>query len=437
MADSPQALHAPTSDLLFTEAQRYIPGGVNSPVRAFRAVGGTPRFIARAVGAKIYDVDGREYIDYVASWGPMILGHAHPQVVRAVQQAAERGTSYGAPTEAEVTLARMLCEAFPSIELVRLVSSGTEAAMSAMRVARGYTKRDVIVKFDGCYHGHTDGLLVQAGSGATTFGIPNSAGVPASYTQQTLSLPFNDLKAVRDAFANHGERIAAVVLEPIPGNMGVVLPAPGFLQGLRALTRRHGALLVFDEVITGFRVGYGGAQHFYDVTPDMTILGKIIGGGLPVGAFGGKREIMEQVAPLGPVYQAGTLSGNPLAVAAGIETLRLLREPGVYEGLEAMGQRLYDGLQAAAQRVGVPVYTTRIGSMFCTFFTAQAVTDYASASTADTAKFRRFFHAMLEAGVYLAPSQFEAGFISTAHTEQDIDHTIEACQRAFEAVAKA
>jgi glutamate-1-semialdehyde 2,1-aminomutase len=436
MAESLHPLHAPTSDLLFTEAQRYIPGGVNSPVRAFRAVGGTPRFIARAVGAKIYDVDGREYIDYVASWGPMILGHAHPQVVRAVQQAAERGTSYGAPTEAEVTLARMICEAFPSIESVRLVSSGTEAAMSAIRVARGYTKRDVIVKFDGCYHGHTDGLLVQAGSGATTFGIPNSAGVPASYTQQTLSVPFNNLEAVRDAFASYAERIAAVVLEPIPGNMGVVLPAPSFLQGLRALTRRHGALLVFDEVITGFRVGYGGAQHFYDVTPDLTILGKIIGGGLPVGAFGGKRDIMEQVAPLGPVYQAGTLSGNPLATAAGIETLRLLREPGVYEALEAMGQRLDDGLQAAAQRAGVPVFTTRIGSMFCTFFTAQPVTDYASASAADTAKFRRFFHAMLEAGVYLAPSQFEAGFISTAHTAQDIDRTIEASQRAFEVAAR-
>jgi glutamate-1-semialdehyde 2,1-aminomutase len=333
-------------------------------------------------------------------------------------------------------LARLICEAFPSIDLVRLVSSGTEAAMSAIRVARGYTKRDLIVKFDGCYHGHSDGLLVQAGSGATTFGIPNSAGVPASYTQQTLSLPFNDLEAVRQAFASHGERIAAVVLEPIPGNMGVVLPAPGFLPGLRTLTRRHGALLVFDEVITGFRLCYGGAQHFYDVTPDMTILGKIIGGGLPVGAFGGKRDIMEQVAPLGPVYQAGTLSGNPLAVAAGIATLRLLQEPGVYERLEEMSQRLYDGLQAAAQRAGVPVYMTRIGSMFCPFFTARPVTDYASARAADTARFQRFFHSMLEAGVYLAPSQFEAGFVSTAHTERDIDRTIEASQRAFEAAAK-
>jgi glutamate-1-semialdehyde 2,1-aminomutase len=424
------------SEALFAEAQRYIPGGVNSPVRAYRAVSGTPRFIARAAGAKIYDEDGQEYIDYVASWGPMILGHAHPQVVRAVQRAAERGTSYGAPTEAEVSLARMICEAFPSIELVRLVSSGTEAAMSAIRVARGYTQRDVIIKFDGCYHGHSDGLLVQAGSGATTFGIPNSGGVPASYTQQTLSLPFNNLEAMREAFSKHGERIAAVVLEPVPGNMGVVLPAPGFLQGLRELTHRHGAVLIFDEVISGFRVQYGGAQHLYDVTPDLTILGKIIGGGLPVGAFGGKRAIMEQIAPLGPVYQAGTLSGNPLAVAAGIETLRLLQEPKVYERLEAMAQRLCDGIQTTARQASVAVYTTRNGSMFCSFFADQPVTDYGSANASDTTKFRRYFHAMLEAGVYLAPSQFEAGFISTAHTDVDIERTIEASHRAFDAVAK-
>src|SRR5919108_861095 len=317
MSQSSNPRLARTSDTLFEEAQRYIPGGVNSPVRAFRAVGGTPRFITRAAGAKIYDSDGREYLDYVASWGPMILGHAHPHVVRALQQAAERGTSYGAPTEGEVTLARMICEAFPSIDLVRLVSSGTEAAMSAIRVARGYTRRDLVVKFDGCYHGHGDGLLVQAGSGATTLGIPNSAGVPSSYTQQTLSLPFNDLAAVREAFDRYRGRIAAVVLEPIPGNMGVVLPASGFLQGLRELTSWEGALLVFDEVITGFRVLYGGAQHVYGVTPDLTILGKIIGGGLPVGAFGGRRDIMEQIAPLGSVYQAGTLSGNPLAGSGG------------------------------------------------------------------------------------------------------------------------
>jgi glutamate-1-semialdehyde 2,1-aminomutase len=436
MTTPPNPLLARKSEALFEEAQHYIPGGVNSPVRAFRAVGGTPRFIARAAGSKVYDEDGREYIDYVASWGPMILGHAHPQVVRAVQQAAERGTSYGAPTAAEVALARMISEAFPSIELVRLVSSGTEAAMSAIRVARGFTQREVIVKFDGCYHGHSDGLLVQAGSGATTFGIPNSGGVPASYTQQTLSLPFNKLGAVREAFSRYGERIAAVVLEPIPGNMGVVLPAPGFLQGLRELTQRHGAVLIFDEVITGFRVRYGGAQHLYDVTPDLTVLGKIIGGGLPVGAFGGRREIMEQIAPLGPVYQAGTLSGNPLAMAAGIETLRLLQEPGLYERLEAMAQRLCDGMQAVAKQAGVAVYTTRIGSMFCPFFASQPVTDYASANTADTAKFRRYFHAMLEAGVYVAPSQFEAGFVSTAHTASDIERTIEASQRAFDAVAK-
>ena len=436
MPQSSNPMLAQLSETLFEEAQRYIPGGVNSPVRAFRAVGGTPRFIARATGAKIYDVDGREYIDYVASWGPMILGHAHPQVVQAVQQAATRGTSYGAPTAGELTLARMICEAFPSIELVRLVSSGTEAAMSAIRLARGYTQRDVIVKFDGCYHGHTDGLLVQAGSGATTFGIPNSGGVPVSYTQQTLSLPFNDLEAVREAFLRHRGRIAAVVLEPIPGNMGVVLPQPGFLQGLRQLTADDGALLVFDEVITGFRVRYGGAQHLYGVIPDLTILGKIIGGGLPVGAFGGRRDIMEHIAPLGPVYQAGTLSGNPLAVTAGIETLRLLREPGVYEGLEANARRLCEGMQAAAERAGVTLYATRVGSMFCAFLTGQPVTDYASASTSDTLRFRRYFHAMLDAGVYIAPSQFEAGFVSTAHTVDDIERTIEASQRAFEAAAQ-
>ena len=436
MPQSSNPMLAQISETLFEEAQRYIPGGVNSPVRAFRAVGGTPRFIARATGAKIYDVDGREYIDYVASWGPMILGHAHPQVVQAVQQAATRGTSYGAPTAGELTLARMICEAFPSIELVRLVSSGTEAAMSAIRLARGYTQRDVIVKFDGCYHGHTDGLLVQAGSGATTFGIPNSGGVPVSYTQQTLSLPFNDLEAVREAFLRHRGRIAAVVLEPIPGNMGVVLPQPGFLQGLRQLTADDGALLVFDEVITGFRVRYGGAQHLYGVIPDLTILGKIIGGGLPVGAFGGRRDVMEHIAPLGPVYQAGTLSGNPLAVTAGIETLRLLREPGVYESLETKAQRLCQGVQAAAERAGVPLYATRVGSMFCAFLTGQPVTDYASASTSDTLRFRRYFHAMLDAGVYIAPSQFEAGFVSTAHTIDDIERTIEASQRAFEAAAQ-
>jgi glutamate-1-semialdehyde 2,1-aminomutase len=387
------------------------------------------------VGAKIYDVDGREYIDYVASWGPMILGHAHPQVVSAVQQATERGTSYGAPTEGEVTLARLLCEAFPSIELVRLVSSGTEAAMSAIRLARGFTQRDLVVKFDGCYHGHTDGLLVQAGSGATTFGIPNSGGVPSSYTQQTLSLPFNNLEAVRDAFARHRGRIAAVILEPIPGNMGVVLPAQEFLQGLRRVTEHDGALLVFDEVITGFRVCYGGAQHLYGVSPDLTVLGKIIGGGLPVGAFGGRRDIMAQIAPLGPVYQAGTLSGNPLAVAAGIATLRLLQERGVYERLETMAQRLCEGIQAAAKQSGLPVYSTRAGSMFCTFFTARTVDDYTSANSSDTGQFRRYFHSLLADGIYVAPSQFEAGFISLAHTASDIERTIAASRRAFEAAA--
>jgi glutamate-1-semialdehyde 2,1-aminomutase len=436
MSQPSSPLLARTSETLFEEAQHYIPGGVNSPVRAFRAVGGTPRFIARAAGSKVYDVDGREYIDYVASWGPMILGHAHPQVVQALRQAAERGTSYGAPTEGEVILARMLCEMFPSIDLVRLVSSGTEAAMSAIRVARGYTKRDLIVKFDGCYHGHTDGLLVQAGSGATTLGIPNSDGVPSSYTQQTLSLPFNDLAAIREAFDKYHGRIAAVVVEPVPGNMGVVLPAAGFLQGLRELTAQDGALLIFDEVITGFRVLYGGAQHLYGVTPDLTILGKIIGGGLPVGAFGGRRNIMEQIAPLGPVYQAGTLSGNPLAVTAGIETLRLLRQPGVYERLETKARQLYDGVEDAAKRAGVPIYSTRVGSMFCTFFTTQPVTDYASASTSDISRFRRYFHALLDAGIYVAPSQFEAGFVSTAHTDDDIERTIAASYQAFQAAGR-
>jgi glutamate-1-semialdehyde 2,1-aminomutase len=436
MSQPSNPLLARTSETLFEEAQHYIPGGVNSPVRAFRAVGGTPRFIARAAGSKVYDVDGREYVDYVASWGPMILGHAHPQVVQALRQAAERGTSYGAPTEGEVILARMLCEMFPSIDLVRLVSSGTEAAMSAIRVARGYTKRDLIVKFDGCYHGHTDGLLVQAGSGATTLGIPNSDGVPSSYTQQTLSLPFNDLAAMREAFDKYHGRIAAVVVEPVPGNMGVVLPAAGFLQGLRELTAQDGALLIFDEVITGFRVLYGGAQHLYGVTPDLTILGKIIGGGLPVGAFGGRRNIMEQIAPLGPVYQAGTLSGNPLAVTAGIETLRLLREPGVYERLETKARQLYDGMEDAAKRAGVPIYSTRVGSMFCTFFTTQPVTDYASASTSDISRFRRYFHALLDAGIYVAPSQFEAGFVSTAHTDDDIERTIAASYQAFQAAGR-
>jgi glutamate-1-semialdehyde 2,1-aminomutase len=436
MSQPSSPLLARTSETLFEEAQHYIPGGVNSPVRAFRAVGGTPRFIARAAGSKVYDVDGREYIDYVASWGPMILGHAHPQVVQALRQAAERGTSYGAPTEGEVILARMLCEMFPSIDLVRLVSSGTEAAMSAIRVARGYTKRDLIVKFDGCYHGHTDGLLVQAGSGATTLGIPNSDGVPSSYTQQTLSLPFNDLAAIREAFDKYHGRIAAVVVEPVPGNMGVVLPATGFLQGLRELTVQDGALLIFDEVITGFRVLYGGAQHLYGVTPDLTILGKIIGGGLPVGAFGGRRNIMEQIAPLGPVYQAGTLSGNPLAVTAGIQTLRLLRQPGVYERLETKARQLYDGVEDAAKRAGVPIYSTRVGSMFCTFFTTQPVTDYASASTSDISRFRRYFHALLDAGIYVAPSQFEAGFVSTAHTDDDIERTIAASYQAFQAAGR-
>ena len=420
---------------LFAEAQRYLPGGVDSPVRAFRAVGGTPRFIERAEGARVWDVDGNEYLDYVGSWGPLIAGHAHPEVVAAIRDAAGRGTSYGAPTAGETELARMVVGAFPSIELVRFVSSGTEAVMSALRVARAATGRGRVMKFDGCYHGHSDALLVQAGSGALTLGQPDSAGVPASFAAATLSLPYNDLDAVRAAFAEHPGEIAAVIVEPVAGNMGVVPPAAGFLAALREITREHGALLIFDEVITGFRVAYGGAQERYGVAPDLTCLGKIIGGGLPVGAYGGRRDLMELVAPLGPVYQAGTLSGNPLAVAAGLATLRLLRRPGTYEELEARGAQLGEGLAEAARAAGVPISSTRVGSMLTMFFTDRPVTDYAGAKTADTARFARFHGAMLARGVYLAPSQFEATFVSLAHTEADIRATVGAAREALREAA--
>jgi len=421
---------------LFEEAQRFFPGGVNSPVRAFRAVGGQPFFVASAQGATITDVEGRTYLDYVGSWGPMVVGHAHPRVVAALQKAAERGTSYGAPTPQETELARLVVEALPSIERLRFVSSGTEACMSALRLARGFTGRDAILKFDGCYHGHADSLLVKAGSGAMTFGVPDSAGVPADLARHTLTVAFNDLEAVRRVFAEKGSAVAAVIVEPVAGNMGVVPPRPGFLQGLRALTAQHGALLIFDEVITGFRVGWGGAQGLYGVRPDLTCLGKIIGGGLPVGAYGGRRDVLEKVAPLGPVYQAGTLSGNPLAMTAGIETLTLCRAPGFYEALETKARRLAEGLAAAAREAGVALRGARVGSMMTAFFTDREVVDYATAKTASTKRYAAFFQAMREQGVSLAPSQFEAAFVSAAHTEADIDRTLAAAGPAFRAAAR-
>lgn len=414
---------------LYAEAVQHLPGGVNSPVRAFKAVGGTPFFIDHASGCCLTDVDGRTYIDYVCSWGPLIAGHAHPAVVEAVAEAARRGTTFGAPCEAEVQLARIVKRAFPSIDLVRFVNSGTEATMSAVRLARAATGRDLIVKFDGCYHGHADGLLVQAGSGPLTFGSPASAGVPWDWAAKTLSLPFNDLAAVEQAFASHPGEIAAVIVEPVAGNMGVVPPAPGFLQGLRAITRREGAILIFDEVITGFRIAFGGAQEYFGLTgelaPDLTCLGKVVGGGLPVGAFGGRRDLMEMVAPLGPVYQAGTLSGNPLAMAAGIATLGLLTAEA-YAYLDQRTARLTSELAAVMDRAGVPCTINRVGSMFTLYFCPGPVFDLTSAQTADTARYAAFFQAMLERGVYFAPSQFEAAFVSLAHDDAAMEATIAA-----------
>ncbi len=416
---------------LFAEAKKHIPGGVNSPVRAFRSVGGEPLFIKKAKGSKIYDADNKVYIDYVLSWGPMILGHAHPAVTAALKKAIANGTSFGAPTELEITLAKMVKKAVPSIEMVRMVSSGTEATMSAIRAARGFTGRDKILKFDGCYHGHADSLLVKAGSGVATFGLPDSPGVPAELAKHTLTVDYNDLSAVQDMASREGERIACIIVEPIAGNMGCVPPAPGFLQGLRKVCDQYGIVLILDEVMTGFRVSYGGAQKLYKIKPDLTCLGKVIGGGLPVGAYGGKREIMERIAPLGPIYQAGTLSGNPLAMVAGIETLKALSKPGVYATLEKQSAALETGLSAAAAEAGIPTTFNRVGSMFTSFFTDKKVTDFASAKTSDTARFGKFFLGMLKGGVNLAPSQFEAGFLSLAHTRSDISRTIEAARKSL------
>ncbi|HMG32561.1 MAG TPA: glutamate-1-semialdehyde 2,1-aminomutase [Blastocatellia bacterium] len=425
------------SDSLFERAQQLMPGGVNSPVRAFRAVGRSPLFIQQAAGARITDADGNEYIDYVGSWGPMILGHAHPAVIQSIREAAGHGTSYGAPTGLEIELAERIIDAFPSIELVRLVSSGTEAAMSALRLARGFTGRDRIVKCEGCYHGHSDSLLVKAGSGLATFGTPDSAGVPADFARNTIVVPYNDIDALQRVFDEQAANIACVILEPVAGNMGCVTPAEGYLQAVRRITERHGALLIFDEVITGFRVAFGGAQELFGVEADLTCLGKIIGGGLPVGAFGGRKEVMERVAPLGPVYQAGTLSGNPLAVAAGLATLRLLEEQNPYAELERRGARLEKGLRDAAAEAEVTSTINRCGSMLTAFFNPGPVTNWDSAKTSDTKRYAAFFGAMLEEGIYLAPSQFECGFISVAHTDELIDQTVRAARGAFAEVLSA
>ncbi|MBK7662601.1 MAG: glutamate-1-semialdehyde 2,1-aminomutase [Sterolibacteriaceae bacterium] len=419
------------NETLFARAQRTIPGGVNSPVRAFRSVGGTPRFFVRGHGSRLIDADGKEYVDYVGSWGPAIVGHAHPAVIEAVQRAAASGLSFGAPTEAEVDLAELLCEMLPSLEMVRLVSSGTEATMSAIRLARGFTGRDAIVKFEGCYHGHADSLLVKAGSGLLTFGNPSSGGVPEDFAKHTLVLDYNNLAQLEDAFARASDRIAAVIIEPVVGNMNLVRPTPEFVRGLRNLCTQYGALLIYDEVMTGFRVGPQGAQGLHGIRPDLTTLGKVIGGGMPVGAFGGRRDVMQHIAPLGPVYQAGTLSGNPVAVAAGIATLKLVREPGFHARLETVARRLTDGLERAARDVGVRFCAQSVGGMFGIYFREGLPATYREVMESDREMFNRFFHAMLDRGVYFAPSAFEAGFVSAAHRDDDIDQTIEHARAVF------
>jgi glutamate-1-semialdehyde 2,1-aminomutase len=419
------------SEQLFAEALKHIPGGVNSPVRAFRAVGGNPFFAARAKGSRVWDVDGNEYIDYVCTWGPAILGHADREIIEAVKSAAEQGISFGIPNPLEVEMARLITAAVPSVEKVRMVNSGTEATMSAIRLARGFTGRDKIIKFEGCYHGHVDSLLVKAGSGALTFGHPDSAGVPAAFTQHTVVLPFNDTQSVAEVFSANKDNIAGIILEPVPGNAGLYAPRPGYLEFLRKITAEHGAVLIFDEVMTGFRLALGGAQQLYGIKPDLSCFGKIIGGGLPVGAFGGRAEIMDHLAPLGPVYQAGTLSGNPLAMAAGLAALRRLQAGDVYMRLEALGAQLENRMSALAKSAGIPVRFNRVGSMFCGYFSEQPVHNLGDALKSNRERFGRFFHVMLEGGVYLAPSQFEAGFISLAHTPEDIQKTVVAAERAF------
>ncbi len=423
------------SQQLYQKAVELIPGGVNSPVRAFKAVGDFPVFIEKGEGSKLYDVDGNEYVDYICSWGPLLLGHQPASVTAAVQEALLKGSTYGAPTALEVEIAKLIVDAVPSVEMVRMVNSGTEATMSAIRLARGYTKRNKLVKFEGCYHGHADHLLIKAGSGALTFGVPSSPGVPESIASETLTATYNDLESVKNLFTQYPDQIAAVIVEPIAGNMGLVPPAEGFLAGLREITKEHGALLIFDEVISGFRASYGGAQKVYDIMPDLTCLGKIIGGGLPVGAYGGRREIMEQVAPVGPVYQAGTLSGNPVAMAAGIATLKELAQPGVYEAVEAKAKTLAVGLQVAAEEAGVKVAINQSASLLTVFFTAEKVDSYVAAMKSDTSKFKVFFQSMLNQGIYLPPSQFECWFVSLAHSDADLDKTIAAAKQAFVAVA--
>jgi glutamate-1-semialdehyde 2,1-aminomutase len=423
------------SSFLFQQAKAAIPGGVNSPVRAFKSVGADPLFIKKASGSHIYDEDGNNFIDYVGSWGPMIVGHCHPDVINAVQETMASGASFGAPTERETILANMVIEAVPSIEMVRMVSSGTEATMSAIRLARGYTGRDKIIKFSGCYHGHADSLLVKAGSGAATFGVPDSPGVPAEVAKLTLTAEYNSLDSVRQLVAENSNSIACIIVEPVAGNMGTVPPRDGFLEGLREICTNEGIVLIFDEVMSGFRVSFGGAQELFGVTPDMTTLGKIIGGGLPVGAFGGKREIMEKLSPSGGIYQAGTLSGNPLAMSAGIATLNILKQPGFYKALEEKSRAVAEGIAKAAKNAGYPLYSTRVGSMFCAFFSKGEVFDWPTASQCDTTAFAKYFLAMLNEGVYLAPSQFETGFVSAAHSNDDIEKTVAAAAKCFKLIA--